>query len=382
MRQIRVAHLVTNLEIGGAESALERLVSCLDPLRFHCAVWSLKSLGEIGTRLKAAGIDVHVLGATTPYRLCAGFAKLRSSLRAYDPDLIQGWMYHGNLAALGVRRFLRRPVPVLWNIRGSLSGLHLERWATRMLIRLGGPLSRSVEKIVNNSRESVQAHVAIGYATERFVCIPNGFDTRRFCPDASARARFRQALSLRETDMVIGVIGRNHPVKGHKFFVEGFARAAARLPQLHAVLVGPGLDADNQSLRAAAVSAGVGDRLHLLGPTSNTEAVLAGLDLFCLPSLSEGFPNVLGEAMSCGLPCIATTVGDVPALCADTAFLVRPADPLAIADAIESLARLPAPERLAVGTVARQRIIDDFALAECTRRYEALYESAAHDVRG
>jgi glycosyltransferase involved in cell wall biosynthesis len=282
-------------------------------------------------------------------------------------------MYHSNIAALLAQRLSGRATPVLWNVRHSLDEVGLEKRTTRAVIRAGAPLSRFASGIVYNSRVSARQHEAIGYADARTEIIPNGFDTQSFRPDPVARASMRAELGLAPSTVAVGLIARYHAVKDHATLL----RAAGLLRQdgadFQLVLAGGGVDRGNAALMTAITAAGIGNRTTLLGERADVPRILAGLDVVVLCSVSEGFPNVLGEAMACGVPCIATDVGDCRFLLGSAGIIVPPSDPFALAGALRYVIRMNADARREAGEIGRTRVVQEFSLPFVAARYERLY---------
>jgi glycosyltransferase involved in cell wall biosynthesis len=205
--------------------------------------------------------------------------------------------------------------------------------------------------------------------------IPNGFETGLFKPDAASRAKFRNELGLAIETPLVGLIGRYDPQKNHFGFLGAAATVAQEFPDAHFVLCGPGVDVQNGELTSRVGDSGFKERIHLLGERPDMPSITAALDIACSSSLGEAFPNVIGEAMACGVPCVVTDVGDSAAIVGSTGKVVPPGDDLALARAVLGLLAMPDAERKALGLRARQRVIDNYSLDQVVRQYELLYES-------
>jgi glycosyltransferase involved in cell wall biosynthesis len=205
-----------------------------------------------------------------------------------------------------------------------------------------------------NSREGVSFDERIGYRPRRWEYLPNGFDTVEFFPDAAARERLRSELGIPAEAIVIGLPARHHPMKDHGTFFKAAATIAAVRPEVCFLLVGPGTKPENSALAKAIARVGLADRTRLLGERSDMPAVYATLDFATLSSAwGEGFPNVLGEAMACGVPCAATDSGDVRELLGDAGLVVPRCDPKALAGAWQALVAIGAEGRRSRGSEAR-----------------------------
>lgn len=367
--------VTSGLDLGGAEMALLRLLPAMRRYGIESTVSSLRSAGSIGPRLQDAGIGVFALGLPRPVASAMAWPRLLAFLRASSPVLLHGWMYHGDLAAFAAAR--RMGVPVVWGIRQSLGPGYRDKWLTRRIIDAGARLSARVDRIVYNSDASRAQHEARGYAAAVGEVIPNGFDTETLIPDDAARAAVRAELDIGSAAPVVAQVARYHPEKDYPTLLRAAARVAAALPECRFLLVGEGVDKANPGLAALVRELRLDAHVLMLGRRDDVPRLLAAVDVATLTSTGEAFPNALGEAMSCGVPCVGTAVGDVPYLVGNTGEVVPPSDPDAVAAAVVRLLLLPAAERRALGARARQRIIDNFSLDEVAKTYaDLLFEVA------
>jgi glycosyltransferase involved in cell wall biosynthesis len=370
---MRIAHVVSALLTGGAQMMLAKLLEAgTDPADQLVIV--LRPGGGLWERVVATGARVEHLGLAAGELSPLALWRLACLLRAWRPELVHGWMYHGNLAALLAAAMTGRRLPVIWNIRHSLHDLAAEKPATRCVIRIGAPLSRYAATIVYNSAVGAAQHRAYGYAASAAV-IPNGFDVEHFQPDAGKRAAVRTELGLTEASVLVGMIARDHPMKDHASLLQALAGLRASGLDLDLVLAGEGMDAANRRLAGLVRRAGLEDRVHLLGERADIPDLTAALDIAVLSSAwGEGFPNALGEAMACAVPCVATDVGDCRAILAGHGTIVPARDPAALGAAIGRLALLPAEGRAELGAAARRRVVAEYSLPAIATRYYDLYE--------
>ncbi len=374
---IRVAHVIPDLAIGGAETALVRLLEGLDGARFASLVVTLRDGGELVERARRAGVRVVSLGMRTRLPSPLTLRRLRAALVPFAPDVVQGWMYHGNLAAWTATRLVQPRPALAWNVRQSLAGLDHERGLTRLVIRANARLSSAADAIVNNSRASATQHADRGFDARRVEIIPNGFDTDVFRPDEEARAEVRAQLGIAPGSLVAGMVARFDPVKLHDLFLYAFARARRDGLDVHALLVGSGIVQENAALARRITRERLDESVHLLGARHDVARLLPALDVLVSASWTEGFPNAVGEAMACGVPCVVTDTGDCAAMVGDAGVVVPPGDGAALARALPEMLRRPAHERSAMGARGRARIAADYTLAACTARYAALYAKLA-----
>lgn len=372
-----VVHLITGLEIGGAEMSLARLVERLDPARFTSTVVSLAPEGALAARIRAAGANVVSLGmGRNPAMLPVAVLQLRHLLKTLAPDILQTWLYHADFLGLLAGR-LAGVRPIIWNLRCADMDLRHYAATTRWLVKALARLSGLPDAVIVNSEAGRAWHCNLGYQPSRWAVIPNGFDTDRFRASPDRRRVTRRLLGVGPDTPLIGTVSRFDPMKDPATFLRAASLLAARRNDVHFVMAGRSLDPANPALAADPALTMLGDRLHLLGERSDIPDLMAGFDLFTLTSQSEGFPNVLGEAMASGLPCIATDVGDVRLLLADTGQIVPRGDTGALAKAWEAMLAIDSVGRSATGARARARIEACFGLAKSVEAYQALYAECA-----
>ena len=377
-QRLRVAFVVTDLDVGGAEMMLLKLVSRIDRRRFEPSIVVLNGrAAALAPAFRELGIACELLD-WRPGRVrdaLRGVRQLARALRARRPDLVQGWMYHGNLAATLVTSFMRHKPRVLWNVRASLMERRLENPLTLLLIRLGGTLSFSPARIINNSAASALEHERrMGYRADKRVVLPNGFDVALFKPSDDARSALRRSLAIPHDARIVGMVARYHPMKDHAAFLAAAGDVARIRRDVRFVLAGLNVVPENEALMQLAREHGIADQVHLLGPRADMHAIVPAFDLQVSSSSSgEGFPNVVGEAMSCGVPCVVTDVGDSAAVVGDTGLAVPPRDPQALAAGISRLLALTPSALAELGRRARERAIEHYSLDSVVRRYEELF---------
>jgi glycosyltransferase involved in cell wall biosynthesis len=376
-RPIRILHVINDLAIGGSEMMLYKLLSRTDRKRFEPAVISLDGVEKLGDAIRELGIPVYAMGMKPSALQPLCLLRIARTTRQFKPHLIQGWMAHGNLAAQFASLFAPRPVSVFWNIRQSLYSLDHEKPTTAKVIKVGARLSHWPARILNNSKKSVAQHQAFGYQTATTVVIPNGFDTELFVPSEEARESVRAELGVARNIFLIGLIGRYHAMKDHSTFLRAAALLLKEYPETQFVLAGKRVDWDNEALRAQVQDLGMVERVHLLGERLDMPRLTAALDLASSSSsYDEGFPNVVGEAMSCGIPCVVTDVSDLPWIVGDSGRVVPPRSPEALARGWKDIMDLSRQERRELGIAARSRVMECFSLNSVVQQYEALYQRA------
>ncbi len=367
--------------MGGAETMLYKLVSNMERSQFDNVVVSMMDEGVLGADIGDAAVPLYCLGMHRGVPSPSALWRLAAIIRRTQPDLVQAWMYHANLAASLARWLGVRGVPIVWNIRQSIYDLRKERRQTALVIRASARFSSSPARIIYNARTSAAQHEAMGYAPTKTEVIPNGFDCERFVPSQDAREKLRAELGVPSDALLIGLVARYHSMKDHATFLRAAACLAVRRKDARFVLAGQGVDADNAELRDLLHELGVESQVYLLGERRDIPALIAALDVASTSSWGEAFPNVIGEAMACAVPCAVTDVGDSAWIVGDTGKTVPPRDPEALAEAWRELIDIGPEGRNRLGLAARRRIEERFALPAIVARYVELYEDVTSRVR-
>ncbi|MGC9964506.1 MAG: glycosyltransferase [Syntrophobacteraceae bacterium] len=383
MKRIKVVHLIDYMGLGGAEMMLLKLLSQMDRDRFESFVISMMPAGPVGERIMSLGLPVHILGMRAGKPSPTAFLKLVRLLRFMQPDVLQTWMVNANLAgALGGR--LAGIQNLIWNIRGSELKTGECSRMTALAIRICARLSKWPAVVLSNSHAGLRACESNGYYSKRWLIIPNGFDLDVFHPDGNARKSVREELDLHNEAPLIGIVGRFHPMKDHATFVKAAERMHSLRPDVRFLMVGEGLTPHNRELREMAPRLVASNALHLLGVRHDIPRLLSALDVFSLTSHGgEGFPNVVGEAMACGVPCVVTNMaGDAPQIVGDTGIVVPAKRPAALAAAWHRLLTMPSSARKALGHAALDKVSRHYSIAAIVRLYEQVYlQSFSDEIR-
>lgn len=373
---LRVAFVITGLSTGGAEVMLERLLYALSPSVVPLVI-SLSTAGEIGPRLRAHGIEVIALGMRPGLPSPAAVWRLARLLRRFRAEVVHTWMYHADLVG-GIAARLAGIRAVMWGVHQSNLDPALNKrttlWVMKLCAKVSSWLPACIACVAYRARD---VHVAAGYAAARFVVIPNGFDLTHFRADGHARASVRAELGLGADVPLAGMISRFDPQKNHRGFVEALAALRERVPGVRALLAGSGVDTSNGALLRWMDEAGVRDACHLLGRRDDMPRLMAALDLLLLPSLGEAFPNVVGEAMACGVPCAVTDVGDAAEMVGALGRVVASGDMAGLAAAAADLLMLPAERREALAQALQADVRRRYDIGVVADRYETEYRSLA-----
>ncbi len=375
---LKIVHIITGLNNGGAEAVLYRLVAA-DAENFHQVI-SLMDMGVYGERLADAGIPVHILNMPRGRVTLKGVIKLYRLVRLIKPDVVQTWMYHADLIGGVVARLAGAKI-VVWGIRGPFDR---QRTAlqTRITIRLCAFFSKWVPiAIVSNSEHAAEVHVQAGYSPDKLVNIPNGYPLNRFRPDETARDELLHELNLKHDVVLMGMVARFDPYKDHENLFGALLTVARKGRQVTCLLVGHGMSMTNQPLAHLVGKYGVQEMVKLIGPRDDVPKIMAALDAHVLSSAAESFPNVLAEAMACGTPCVTTDVGDAALIVGDTGWVVPHSDPAALAHAIqEALDEMKDSAKWNTRKEAcRKRVIENYSLERMIVSYIRVWGDAIND---
>jgi glycosyltransferase involved in cell wall biosynthesis len=352
-----VLHVITGLGVGGAEAMLVQIAAALQRRGIAQHVVGLTGLDARAADLRASGIDVTVLGMASPASLLAAVPVLRRTVKRVRPRVIQGWMYHGNIAASLCHYACggRRGRKLFWNLRAS----NMDSARYGAVIRCGSLLSRGVDVVVSNSEAGIAFHRGHGFRSKQFEVIDNGIDTDRFRPDAAMRKQVRAELDIPGDKAVVVNVARVDPMKDHATFLA----AMAQVPDAVGLLVGMGT-----------TELPLPPNVRALGLRRDVDRLLTAGDIVASTSaFGEGFSNAVAEGMSAGLVPVVTDVGDARRIVGDTGGVVPAGDVAAVARAIAKEVAISAEERSARAGRARARIVENFSLARAADRYQRLY---------
>lgn len=373
-RPKKILHIITTSGVGGAELMLCRLLERNDPRRHQQAVLSLLTPHSLKERIEKSA-PLHTLNMRPPLPGLKNFSQLRRIISDYQPNLIQGWMYHGNVAAIVGARLADFKGPILWNIRHSLHDLRLEKPVSRLIIRLNAWLSGRPRAIIFNSMISIEQHQALGFPADSSVFIPNGVDCDLNRPMPELRDEVRADLGIETSAPLIGMIARHHPMKDPENLLKAVTIIKKRMPDIRLIIAGERFDQDNAPVLAAIAEHDLEDAVQLLGRRCDIPRLLAAIDVVASPSAwGEGFPNALGEAAAAGVPSVATDVGDTAKVVGDGGRIVPPRDAEALATALTGMLSLDPAERQQIGETARHHITSHFELGVIAERFATLHD--------
>jgi starch synthase (maltosyl-transferring) len=369
-KRIRIALVITELRVGGAERCLMNLAVGLNRDDFEPVVYSLaprphEAQDALVQQLDEAGIPVHFLGLRSARQFLVAVRRLRRLLAQQEPHVVQTFLYHANVVGTLASRRADSP-RIVWGLRVA----DPSRWRRFVERRLHARAAKVV--CVSQSVADIYAH-QVGFPPDKLAVIPNGIDVRRY---ATAEAVDLASLGLPAGRQAIVFVGRLHCQKGLDWLLRLTPRLFSRLPSYDLVLVGEG--PERRPLETLARSLGVAHRVHFAGFRPNIAGILRASRLLVLPSRWEGMPNVLLEAMALGLPVASTRVHGVEELLGDltAAQTAEPGDDVGFLAKVCQLVESPDLAHQ-IGTRNRERVAEHFSLTSMIRAYEHLYGSLA-----
>lgn len=364
----KIVHIIIGLNTGGAELMLKKLIDATYQ-DFDYTVVSLTDLGVIGPLLKEDGITVHTLGLKNVLLMPFVFIKLVFLLLKIKPDVVQTWMYHADFLG-GLAAKLTGVKKIIWGIR-STNIEHNGSKITLLIRKMCAFLSYCIpDKIICAANASKEAHVKVGYDSSKMVVIPNGFDTEKIQFSAEGRASVRNELNIPSDAVVIGSVGRFNPVKNHKLFVDAAIYALEKNSNMFFLMVGRDVDILNPFFYELINKSKFRENFKLVGEQKDVIPYYSAMDIFCLHSLSEGFPNVLVEAMCCNLLVVSTNVGDSGLLIGNHGFISSDFKVVSLFQELNKAISLIGNEK---NLDSRNYIRNNFSMTIITNKISCLY---------
>lgn len=373
---IKIAHIITDLDTGGAENMLFNLLKATSRDAFIPEVISLTNIGPVGEKIKDLGIPVNAIGMTRGIPNPAALFKLASLLKSISPDIIQTWMYHANLAGSLAAAIGGIKVPIVWSIHHSNLDPGSNKTMSIMVARAGSMIARTgfaPKRIVCCSQSTISIHAEIGFPEKLMCFIPNGIDVNVFNPQNDAREAILNQLGLKNDAILIGLPSRYDPLKDHATFLTAAAIVASKQPRARFLMCGEGIDKNNHELMSLISEINLNEFCFTMGRREDMPRFYSGIDIAVSSSAGEAFPLAIGEAMSCGIPCAATDAGDSADIIGGCGVVVPVRDPEKLAEAILELIDLPEDERRHLGETARDAIVSRFSLSRVAEIYEKMY---------
>ena len=370
-RRAKIAFVIRSLDRGGAERQLVLLATSLHRRGHDVVVIVFYPGTPLEAELRSAGVPVRSLDKTGRWDVVGFLRRLRQVVREEQPEVLHGYLDIANASSALIRGVIPS-LKVIWGVRASNMDLDHYDWLARAQDPFVRGLSRFADLVIANSQAGAAYAVSRGYPASRMLVIPNGIDTERFRPDREAGAPIRREWNVRPHEKLVGLVGRLDPMKGHPTFLAAAALLAPKRSNLRFVCVGDGDARYRQELVGQADRLGLTPRLLWAGTRADMPAVYSALDVACSCSAyGEGFSNVIGEAMACGVPCVVTDVGDSAWILGQPAFVSPPGRPDEVALRLALLVDGGDANAARVGAEGRQRIIDRFSVAHLVSATEA-----------
>lgn len=359
---MKILFLTRSLDYGGAERQLVILARGLRDRGHEVAVAVFYPGGALESELRDTGVTAISLAKSGRWDVLGFLARLIRVVRQQRPDVLH--TYIGNLVTVLVQPFCPS-VKIVWGVRCSYIDFSRYDWLCRLCDAVSRYASHSADLIIANSHAGRRNHIGHGYPEEKTVVIHNGIDTDRFRHDPKVGERIRAEWGVAREEALAGIVGRLDPMKDHETFLQAASLLVQAGYRARFVCVGDGPPEYRLALQERACALGLSDRLLWVGMRSDVADIYNALDVLVNCSYGEGFSNVIGEAMACGISCVATDVGDSGLVIGRFGALVPPKDAVALKKGIEQVwsGRLPPAE-------IRQRIVEHFSIEALVRTTE------------
>jgi glycosyltransferase involved in cell wall biosynthesis len=334
---LKIAFLIRDLNYGGAQRQLVTLVKALDKQGFDITVLCFYPGGPLEKNLKDSRVKIVSLEKRGRWDLFNFFWRLIHCLKDIQPDVLHGYLSESNLLAIFVKSFFPS-IRLIWGVRVSDVDLIYSDWLSRLNFQWECFFSRFADLIIVNSKAGRNYHLAHGFPADKMVVIPNGIDSDRFKPDVEARVKVRLEWGISDDTLLIGIVGRLAPMKDHPTFLKAAALLCKDRQDVRFVCVGSGPEDYTQELYQLTAQLNLSEKVIWVGSRADMPAVYNAFDILCSSSAyGEGFANVIGEAMACGIPCVVTDVGDSAWIVENVGIVVPPQNPEALVAGWKSL---------------------------------------------
>ncbi len=366
----KIVFLIRSLNYGGSERQLATLVKALDKQYFDITVLCFYAGGSLSLdqELKDSGIPIICLDKQGRWDLFGFFWRLVQHLQRIHPDVLHGYIGIPNLLTIFLKLFFPS-TRMIWGIRSSNVDPDFYDWLGRLVFRLECLLSRFADLIIVNSYAGRAYYLNHGFPANKMTVIPNGIDIELFKPEQGARIKVRRSCGISQDTILIGLVGRLDIRKDHPTFLKAAALLFEERHNVRFVCVGSGSENYARKLYELADELGISDQVIWVKARADMSAIYNALDIVVSSSYTEGFSNVIGEAMSCGVPCVVTDVGDSAWIVGNTDVVVPPKNPEALKTAIKNLIETLG-NNACDHTKIRQRIIDQFSVVQLALKTE------------
>ena len=378
---MRIMFVINSLNVGGAERMLVKVAKNDAFSRDNITVVTLIGKGILARELVGKNHRVISLDLSQNPLTWLNVLKLVGIMKRHQPDVVHSWLYQSDIVAGIVTRFVTN-CAVIWSLRQSNLTRKHNKLTTRFCMRFCALMSRYLpDAIVSNAHNAMLAHIKIGYAANKIVVIPNGFDLSQYSRDRSAAAKIREELGIGHDAPMVSMIGR-FDSQTHAGF-RAIRIILSTLPDTNFCFAGVGVTTDNPAMNRMIHENNIDKkRLHLLGQRNDINAIMSATDILALPSDGEAFPNVVGEAMACEIPCVVTDVGDCAEILGETGRVVPVGDMVKFADDVIGMLSKSKLQRKAIGRAARLRVKARYDIDKVAEAYRDLYVRHSYSGRG
>ncbi len=367
---IKVLHIITSLTAGGAQASLLKTVQNTKDKNILYGVISLKKNGIYSEEFRQS-LDFYF---ECPIRISPKIIYdlffLYRKITLFSPNIIKTWLYKSDMIVTILYFFMKKKPKLIWNIRCSDMGGRYDRGLNFIFIKVLSYLSKTPHMILYNSQAGINSHLKRGYSDQKTCLVKNGIDTNIFKPDKYNNKKFKKNLGIPENKLLIGIVARYDPIKGHSDFLKGISI----FNNCHALIVGDGVT-KSRELKLALNKLKLKEKVTLMEQQKNIGSIISCLDILVSTSYSEGFPTVIAEAMSCQTIVIATNVGDTKEILGEYNFLINPGDPQQLSERIKNISKMKNEIKLSLEKKLRKKIIDNYSLDKMIDKYENIYNS-------
>lgn len=372
----KLAFIIRSLNYGGAERQLVNLAKGLDKQGFDVSVLYFYPDGSFVKDLQESGISTICLEKQGRWHIFSFVWHLVRHLKQIHPDILHGYLGVPNLLTIFLKPFFPS-TRMIWGIRNSQHSPNLYGWLGNLVFQLECLFSHFADLIIVNSHAGKAYCITHGFPADKMMVISNGIDTEKFQPDREARVKVRAEWGISENTILIGLVGRLDPRKDHPTFLKVAALLHQESQNIHFVCVGSGSENYTRELHDLANELGMSDKVIWAGARADMPAIYNALDIAVSSSYIEGFPNVIGEAMACGVPCVVTDVGDSAWIVGDTGMVVPPRNPEALKNAIKQLIE-ELEANSCNSTHIRQRIVEQFSIHQLVLKTKTTFLEKSH----
>lgn len=369
---MHILHIITGLGQGGAEATLFRVISA-DKTNQHTVV-SLTSAGDYGGKFRTIGIDVLELKMASSFiGMIHGITALSSLIRENEPHIVQTWLYKADLMG-GLAAWLAGHRAVIWNIRSSPPELKFSKPSTFFSLVLLTLFSWWIpSRIVACGEAPRQSHASIGYRSSRMRVIPNGLEASIWRSNEKDRLLSRSRLKIRDDVLTFGQIANYHPIKRHSLLLRAFKQFSHQVASVHLVLAGQNIDKTNKELVSLLEELSMTRNVTLAGKQKDSRALLNAIDVLVSPSASEGFPNVVLEALFMGKPCLVSDAGESARIIGPGGWVFAPETVEGLSNALIDAANIGASSLREIGASGRHHVMDAYSEHAMVAAYQRIW---------